>query len=417
MTIPIAFRSFCIVADDLSGAADCAAALARPSAPVPVALGVPATPSGRLAIDTDSRAMELAAALAVTERVFLGIAPSDLDHSLVYKKIDSTLRGHVAAELRAALDAVPQFAGAVVAPSFPEQGRTFSGGKLCLNGRPVDGPGHEGDLMSMLAAAGLQPALLRQPGGDPAQVVLFIEHALVRGARAIVVDAANPDELARLATALCAASVPLLMAGSAGLARALSPHLAPPVGSAAQAGAAPAAGGPVLALVGSFSQASAAQVRQLEASAAARVIRLDAQQWLAQDPATGRRAAIDAASQMLRAGRDVLLAIAGEVAQPFSRALVQAMARAAAPLLQHAGTCVLTGGDTARALFNELGASELQVTGEFEPGISLARIASRASPQFVLKAGGFGDALALQRIIQSFGPQRRPSSRLAAAPT
>ena len=37
----------------------------------------------------------------------------------------------------------------------------------------------------------------------------------------------------------------------------------------------------------------------------------------------------------------------------------------------------------------------------------MARIAAPAAPGFVLKAGGFGDVQALQRIIAYFGGPRR----------
>jgi uncharacterized protein YgbK (DUF1537 family) len=402
--------SLCIVADDLSGAADCAAAFAGACGPVAVVLGDVPARSGRMAMDTDSRAMDPAAAVAVVARAFERIARGGWVPGLVYKKIDSTLRGHVAAELRAALDAAPQFSLAVVAPSFPEQGRTLSGGKLCLNGRPADESRQVVDLMGMLAAAGLRPALLRQPMADPAQVQGLIARAIAGDARAVVVDAASPDDLAQLAYALFApAAAPVLVAGSAGLARALARHFAPTAASAVGQEADWLPGGPVLALVGSFSRASASQVRQLEACGAAQVIRLDAAQWLDEQRGPERRQAVDSAHEALRSGRNLVLAIAGQVVQPFSRALVRAMARTAAPLLRHAGTCVLTGGDTARALFDELGMSELEVTGEFEPGISVARVAAPAAPGFVLKAGGFGDAQALQRMIAHFGGRRRPT--------
>ncbi|HMA09004.1 MAG TPA: nucleotide-binding domain containing protein, partial [Ramlibacter sp.] len=122
------------------------------------------------------------------------------------------------------------------------------------------------------------------------------------------------------------------------------------------------------------------------------------------------RQAIANACEALRNGRSVALAIAGEVVRPSSRDRVQAMARAAAALLPYAGTCILTGGDTARALFDELRVSQLEIVGEWEPGISLARIAAAATPGFVLKAGGFGDAQALGRIIAYFGGSRRAAT-------
>lgn len=411
-------RSFCIVADDLSGAADCAAAFARVAGPVPVVLGSVQDEAECLAIDTDSRSMDGATAVAATTRAFEQIARSGSAHQLVYKKIDSTLRGHVGAELEAALRAGPQFAGAIVAPAFPAQGRTLVGGRLCVQGLPADRRGHSGDLMSMLAAVGLRPALLSQPQEDPAQIAQRIAHALQGGARSIVVDAADQGDLTCLAAALCSPEAPrLLVAGSAGLARALAAHVER---RAIETGHEPAIApriGPVMTVVGSFSTASAAQVRQIEESGDAQVIRLDSGQWLEEQHATLRRNTLDAARESLRSGRNLLFAIGGEVAQPFSRSLVQAMARVTAPLLQDAAACVLTGGDTARAMFNELGVNRLDVSGEFEPGISMASAASDALPAFVLKAGGFGDALALQRIIRHFGRQRRQPNERQVAPS
>jgi uncharacterized protein YgbK (DUF1537 family) len=414
--MPQAFQSFCIVADDLSGAADCAAAFARGAGPVPVYLGAVQEEAACLAIDTDSRAMELAAAVEATTGAFQQVARNGFTRRLVYKKIDSTLRGNVGAELAAALRAAPQFDGAVVAPAFPQQGRTLVGGKLRVQGRPADNLGHSGDLMSMLDAAGLRPVLLGQRPEDPIELARRIADALQGGARAIVVDAANQDDLSRLATALSSPGAPrLLVAGSAGLARALAQHVEPNSMDSRHEGTARSVAGPVMTVVGSFSKASAAQVEQVEASGDAQAIRLDAGQWLDEQHASLRQGTLERARDVLRSDRNLLFAIGGEVAQPFSRSLVRAMARLAAPLLEYAATCVLTGGDTARAMFNELGINRLDVCGEFEPGISIARAASHAAPEFILKAGGFGDPLALQRIIRHFCHSRRqPIERLVA---
>jgi uncharacterized protein YgbK (DUF1537 family) len=155
----------------------------------------------------------------------------------------------------------------------------------------------------------------------------------------------------------------------------------------------------------------------VEASGTAQVVRLSAAQWLAAQRAPERCEALAAAHDALRSGHHVVLAISGELVQPFSRKPARAMARIALPLLQDAATCVLTGGDTARALFERLGVNRLEVIGEWEPGISLARIAAPAAPGFVLKAGGFGDAQALQRIIAYFGGPRRAAMARESAPS
>lgn len=395
--MPAGERSLWIVADDLSGAADCAAGFA--DAFGTVALGLTEVPSDacNVAVDTDSRAMERDCATACVASAFARV-PDRARGRLLYKKIDSTLRGHVAAELAAALDATAQFSGVVIAPSFPEQGRTLRDGRLWVNGQPVDGP--QADLITALAAAGLRAALVQAPLPDPAPLRQQIANAMSAGVRVVVVDALDTGDLARLAAALLDGEPPpWLLAGSAGLARAVARQLAP-----AKAQDVPSLAGPVLALVGSFSPASAAQLRQLEASGSAQVVRLAAGLW--RDPVQARRIAV-AAQGTLRAGRCVALAIDGEVVQPFSREPAGAMARAALSLLGDAGTCVLTGGDTARALFDALGVRQLQVIGELEPGISRVRCAG-ARPGFVLKAGGFGDAATLERIIAYSDPPRRP---------
>lgn len=377
-----------IVADDLSGAADCAASFAGAGPPIPVYLhGLP--PGTCWALDTDTRAIDEASAVAETRRVFGQLAAGAASH-LVYKKIDSTLRGHVGAELAAALAAAPQFAAALVAPAFPQQGRALQGGKVVVHGRPG------ADLVALLEAAGLKTAVMRP--GAAGGLLPSIAAALAAGARAIVVDAASDDELALVANALRQPSAPrLLAAGSAGLARALAGHAA-----RAPAEDTPSPG-PVMTVVGSFSPASAAQAAQVEQGGDALVLRLTAAQWTGERHASLRQDALGTARAALLQGRHVLFAVAGEVVQPFTRSLVQGIAAATAPLVPQTAACVLTGGDTARAMFDALGIDCLQVGGELEPGIPYGRAASQGARRFVLKAGGFGDALALQRVIRRFG--------------
>src|SRR3712207_2217190 len=112
-----------IIADDLTGAADTGVQLARAGYRAAVAFrGAPVPPAEDLdavALDTDSRAMPAGfAARRVLEatRAVRGAA-------LVYKKLDSTLRGPLAAELAAALGASGR-GRVVVAPAFPAAGRT-----------------------------------------------------------------------------------------------------------------------------------------------------------------------------------------------------------------------------------------------------------------------------------------------------
>src|SRR5262249_40301651 len=96
-----------ILADDLSGAADCAAACAAAGWETLVLLEAAArrgASAGALAIDLGSReGPPQRAALAMREA--LALVPRSRG-TMIYHKIDSTLRGNWAHELAAALKAV-----------------------------------------------------------------------------------------------------------------------------------------------------------------------------------------------------------------------------------------------------------------------------------------------------------------------
>src|SRR5919202_6182911 len=123
-----------VIADDLTGAADTGVQLVgagyrtavffRPSRVV--------DDLDAVAFDTDSRAMPAGFA---AKRV-LEAARVAREARVVYKKLDSTLRGNVAAELAAALGGARR-ERLVVAPAFPAAGRTTVGGIQRLRGVPV----------------------------------------------------------------------------------------------------------------------------------------------------------------------------------------------------------------------------------------------------------------------------------------
>src|SRR3954453_22347647 len=148
-----------IVADDLTGAADGGVQLARAGYRTAVAFhGAPvAADAARLdavALDTDSRALAPDATRARVRDAVRAVAAAPI----VMKKIDSTLRGHVGAEVGAALEAAGRRV-AVVAPAFPAAGRTTDGGVQRLDGEPVHRTRFAHDPVSPVREAHL-PTLL-----------------------------------------------------------------------------------------------------------------------------------------------------------------------------------------------------------------------------------------------------------------
>ena len=62
--------------------------------------------------------------------------------------------------------------------------------------------------------------------------------------------------------------------------------------------------------------------------------------------------------------------------------------------------------ETAVHLLNSV--EHLEVLGEFEPGISISRPAGRQGPDIYVKAGAFGDEMALHRVFEHFQRSLQP---------
>ena len=110
--------SLTVVADDLTGACDTGSLFAG-NGPVPLAVWPLTTPDAPVrVIDTESRTASRDDAVA---RVRGAVATTPA--ARYFKKIDSTLRGHVGAEIDALMRAA-RLGTALVCPAFPARGRT-----------------------------------------------------------------------------------------------------------------------------------------------------------------------------------------------------------------------------------------------------------------------------------------------------
>src|SRR5262245_20130298 len=126
-----------ILADDLSGAADCAGACAGAGLDTLVLLEAVAAGPARasvLAIDLNSRDKSAAAAGETIARTIP--QARDLGAEILYHKIDSTLRGNWAHELVAARASLASAHGtsplALVVPAFPARGRITRSGRVLV---------------------------------------------------------------------------------------------------------------------------------------------------------------------------------------------------------------------------------------------------------------------------------------------
>ncbi|MDP9989096.1 uncharacterized protein YgbK (DUF1537 family), partial [Arthrobacter oryzae] len=221
-----AAKRWAIIADDLTGAADAAAAYGPThSSSVILDLDSSWPEADILSVNTESRYLSAEdAAAAVTAAVVRAL---EQDRQ-VFKKIDSLLRGNVGAEVAAALGRVSEGRGrglALVAPAFPGTGRTTVGGMVHVNGAQNARGSFDGDVAAALAAGGLSSELVgREAPGNPEELAAHLRDVQGRGTDAVVLDAASDDDLQLVAAAAALLDFPALLVGSGGLAGHIAPR-------------------------------------------------------------------------------------------------------------------------------------------------------------------------------------------------
>src|SRR5215212_7213695 len=122
-----------VVADDLTGAADSGVAFAEAGGPVRLLL-TPVTSPGRApgAVTVVDMATRQLSELDARERT-RALADRLGRDDVVFKKVDSILRGHIAAEVAELRDRLSDRL-VVVAPAFPAAGRTTVGAVQHVHG-------------------------------------------------------------------------------------------------------------------------------------------------------------------------------------------------------------------------------------------------------------------------------------------
>src|SRR3954471_1949287 len=290
-----------VIADDLTGAADTGIGFALAGLSTFVALYDASPPSSAriVAFDTDSRA--LAAKAAAERAASAATRARERGARTIYKKIDSTLRGNVGAKTAAIFRTVGEQAVVVACPAFPAMGRTTKSGRVLVSGVPLEetevwrksGMTGPADLAALLGNAGIRTAVV-----DLAAVRRGI---LPSSAEALVCDAESDDDLRRIAEAGAKLPRRVVWVGSGGLARHLPAALGLRPGDCAPPRFEPRKGS-ILVLVGSRSDVSREQARQLCRDPGIDCFDVGAEALLPR-PAAGSRAGADL-HRALEAGRD-----------------------------------------------------------------------------------------------------------------
>ena len=361
-------------------------------------------PGEVLSIDCNTRHLSPTEAAARVTDIMRSPLLQEPDQ-LVFKKVDSTLRGNIGSELRVMLDERRAVSSnrivAVMAPAFPAGGRTTADGHQLLRGIPLDeteiwrhnGLSGVAHLPTMLRQAGLSTSLVNlgrvrsNPDSLHADMLQLATQTDV-----IICDVETDDDLSAIAHASLALGRETIWAGSAGLAYQF-PYAARLTPSTPPIEQPEFPIGPILFVVGSMSSVSHRQARALENATPVTPIHILPSVLIEGPSQPSWQMFAGRIHDSLQSGNDTLIVLdANEwVDLQKRRRLTDALGLMLVPHVSLVGALVATGGETARAILDGLGIASLFMLGELERGLpfSFAHVDDRSLP-LLTKAGAFG---------------------------
>ena len=272
-----------VIADDLTGADDTALQFHLRGANTQILLDDSIVPENKAstqvwAIPTETRNLDPHSAYERVKQAAKILADT-YNVEYFYKKMDSTLRGHIAVEALAVLDAL-EWDAAVIIPAFPQEGRTTIGGYHLLRGVPLERTEFARDPRFPIYESHIPTVLRNELQNQQDELVDLIELRTVikgagpilkkmneligRGVKLIVVDANSVTDIEQVVLAIEKSSYKVLPCGSAGCAQVLGNIWLPELENHHQERTIPAL--PKLLVSGSATQTNALQIHKLQDS-------------------------------------------------------------------------------------------------------------------------------------------------------
>jgi len=425
---------FYIIADDLTGANDTGVQFSKKGYNAIVSIleesgniNIPGEDEiDVLVIDTETR--EVTDVNIVRQRLSKVLEKLNFsDKDIFYKKVDSTLRGCIGAELEEMMNFLKKDI-CVLTPTFPSHHRITVGGYLIINGRPLGlSKYYNGDLKE--GNASFIPSLLRQQTNLPIAKIDFIDvtkgqEVIVKklnklyqeGNKIIIVDAVDEVHLKDILNSINRFEGSVLYAGSAGLAncfpeiynknRKFKLNLEK-------------SKGPVLIVGGSRNPITKSQITHLKGEIDFFDLNIDIEQILSNRKTILEHYLTDSIS-IIKNGQYLVIhtdplyndkkKINKKLMQKYNLSFRELeltirnfLGELTAKIIRNSLTrnLILTGGDIALGVCSALGIKNLHIVDELLPGIPLSTAnLKNFNLKIVTKAGGFGEKDTLFKLIK-----------------
>jgi len=409
-----------IIADDLTGANDSGVQLARHGMKTTVLFDFDEASVDHyeaVVFDTDSRSIDQQAAYSKVKQAAEFLHRAGFTH--IFKKLDSTMRGNIGAEIDAIYDVLkPDFV--MIAPGYPKNKRTIEHSTVYLNGIPLGETEISRDPKTPVKLSYL-PELLKEQTQQPVGTItiddLRLGEAHIHAKLAefhskkiayLVVDSIEVAHLEQILSCTKALSYTFAWVGSAGIANYLPAYFE--IAEKNTKLSIPANSGPILTMVGSVNKNSRAQLKRLLERSDVYAVAFESYKAVADE--ASRSSEIDKvyreAQQKADEGHDVVIYSTGEPADiekawqageanglghtEISNSIVQALGEIGARLLDTGvfKGVSMTGGDTAKQICSLWNIKGFELLDELEIGVPISRFLGKEHLYVITKAGGFG---------------------------
>lgn len=404
-----------VLADDLTGAFDTGVQYRNWGLSVEVLIGDVKDVSKLdgvdvVVVDTESRGLEKEDAFLRVYRATDKL--TKLGAEIIYKKVDSTLRGNIGTELDAAMEA-SKVKFACFAPAYPTYRRTTIAGKQYVNNKPLDKTEYVDELAAKTAKIS---ALIGVQSKRKVGLVGFdtikrgvnsiktrIEALKKDGVEVAIFDALTEKHLIDIVKA---AGDTRMFVGSAGLASEM------PLGLWVRNLK------PVLSVCGSTRRLSRVQIRNLQDRLGFKEVEIGVLKLIDGEAAVKVEVerCVSEAVEALKAGVDVSITSSpkeGSAKDLVSYALQRGLKETEAKLFVEEAigeitsaildevevlSLIMTGGATSLIICQKLGVDRVYIDEEIEPGMPLLTLSN--GMYAVTKAGGFGHEDSLVQATQ-----------------
>ncbi|MBA0187542.1 D-threonate kinase [Pectobacterium odoriferum] len=431
--VPQSAEQVLVVADDFTGANDAGVGLAQHGARVNVVFDVNKLHADLLGdavvINTDSRAAsEETAFQRTTAAVEAWLAVGG--QGWIVKKIDSTLRGNLGAEVTAALFATGTPV-ALIAAASPTLRRVTRKGEVWVNGRLLTDTEFASDPKTPVASASIATRLAEQTALSVAEIHLDevrqanladrLQQLADEGVRLIILDTDEQDDLTHIVHAARTLPFRPLLVGSAGLSEAL----------ANTQNFTRKTERPLLAVVGSMSDIAQKQIAAVRRRRDVTLVEIDINALFSPDSSTVMASQCEDAVKALMNGNHCIIRTCHDENQRFeldarcrelglsrqqlgetishylgelTRNSVQALDSLTADSANRRllGGLYLSGGDIAIAVATALGATGFQIKGQIASCVPWGYLLNSVvgTTPVMTKAGGFGNETTLLDVLR-----------------